>query len=176
MQLLQMCSSLSLFTSSSQFTCLSVSLSLHLALSLHMSVSISLLTLSLFSMHCVLLWWWLWMWLWMLLCVSSCLALKNASVCTSKTLPCVLSKRPCNVGHGRFEGSHGSVSKVVAPSLPFSLPPSLLLSPSPLMCLFLSLCSSLFLSFSSLSSSDPNNHDNDRSSGWLSLLTRPYRA
>ena len=71
-------------------------------------------------------------------CVSSCLALKNAPVCTFKTLPCVLSKRPCHIGHGRFEGSRS-----------LSLP--LFSCLSPLMCLFflslsLSLCSSLFLS------------------------------
>ena len=50
-------------------------------------------------------------------CVSSCLALKNASVCTFKTLPCVLTKCPCHSGHGRFERTHGSVFKVIAPSL-----------------------------------------------------------
>ena len=65
---------------------------------------------------CVLLWWWLWMWL--CVCVSSCLALKNALVCTFKTLPYVLSKRPRHSGHGRFEGTHGSVFIVHTASLP----------------------------------------------------------
>ena len=30
-----------------------------------------------------------------------------------ETLPCVLSKRPCLVRHGRFDGTHGSVLKVI---------------------------------------------------------------
>ena len=62
------------------------------------------------------------------------IALKKASVCTFKTLPCVLSKRLCHMGHGRFkkytrerlERTLGSVLKVVAPSLSLSSRVSLL--------------------------------------------------
>ena len=66
--------------------------------------------------------------------VSFLLPLKNAPVCTLKTLPFVLSKRPCHLRHDRFdsarrrfESTHGSVlnvhtgaSRAVSPSLSFS--------------------------------------------------------
>ena len=70
----------------------------------------------------------------------------------------------------RKERTHGSVLKVVAPSL--SLSPSLLVSLS--FSLSVSLCSLSFFLFSLNNSL--NNSDNDRSSSWVSLYTRPYLA
>ena len=64
------------------FLSLSLSLSSHLCLSLFMSISVFLsLSLSLSPL---------------------CLALKNAPVCTFKTLPCVRSRRPCHIHSGAF--------------------------------------------------------------------------
>ena len=45
-------------------------------------------------------------------CAVCALALTNNAVCTFKTLPCLPSKRPCHIRHGRFDGKHGSVLKV----------------------------------------------------------------
>ena len=86
----------------------------------------------------------------------------------------------CHKGHGRFEGTHGSVLKVVAPSL--SISPFLLVSLSLFLrscvsllshvSLFLSLSAHLSFSFFLFSlSNSVNNNDNDRSSSWLSLYT-----
>ena len=118
---------------------------------------------------CVLLLLWLWMWL--CVCVSSCLALKNASESTFKTLPCVRSKRPRHIGRGRFEGTHGSVFERTHGRVSPRLLSLVSFCHSPLMCL----SSLIRLSFS-LSLTDLNNNDNDRSSSWLSLYTRPYVA
>ena len=88
---------------------------------------------------------------------------QNAPLCTFKT----------PVSHftwERLERTHGSVLKVVAPSLS----PSLLVSLSSHLSLFLSLLISH--SFSSHSTTDLNNNDNDRSSNWVSLYTWPYLA
>ena len=38
--------------------------------------------------------------------------MKSEGATSFKTLPCVPSKRPCHIGHGRFEGTHGSFSTV----------------------------------------------------------------
>ena len=113
-------------------------LSLSLSLSLHNSVSFSSVSLfssgSLFTCLslvgvCGCVW----------VCVSSCLALKNAPVCTFKTLLCVLSKRPCHMGRGRFECTHEKFLNVhtgASRRLSLPRPPSLLVS--------LSSCVSLF--------------------------------
>ena len=107
---------LSLFPclSLSLFTCLPLSLFIHLALSSHVSLLLCVCGCVLcWAVCCVLVC------CYVLgcacccgACVSSCLPLKNAPVCTFKTLPCVLSKRPCHIGHGRFESTHGSVLNV----------------------------------------------------------------
>ena len=149
LQWLQMCT---FVFSLSLFLLIFISLFSCLSLSLFMSVSLSFFSvcLSLLNAHCcvllcvvvcvvvwlcVLLWWWLWMWL--CVCVSSCLALKNAPVCTFKKLPCVRSERPRHSGHGRFEGTHGSVSPSLLVSLSShtSLSSRVSLSLSSLMCL-----------------------------------------
>ena len=121
--------SLSLFMSVSLSLSLHMSLSLfiHLALSLslslHMSVSLSLslfiwLSLSLFTCLSLSLYTSVSLHISPCGCVCgcvyvlSCLALKNAPVCTFKTLPCVRSRRPCHMGHGRLEGTYGSVLNV----------------------------------------------------------------
>ena len=36
----------------------------------------------------------------------------SVPVCAFKMLPCVSSKRPCHIRHGRFDGTHGSVLNV----------------------------------------------------------------
>ena len=89
---------------------------------------------------CVLLWSWLCVWLWLCVRVSFLLALKNAPVCTFKTLP----------------------SRALSPALPRSPPlpsVSLLMSMSLLMCLrlFSSLlvCLSFFCLFLYLVKSSP---------------------
>ena len=98
-------------------------------------------------------------------CASSCPSLKNAPLCTFKSLPCVRSERPCPTGHGRFERSHGSLS------LLFSSRVSLLIRLS--FSLSLSLIVSLSLSLSLVGSRSVLNHcDNEHSSSWHSLHTR----
>ena len=99
------------------FSCLSLSLSSSLS--------------SLFSMQCVMCvcvvcgccWLCVWLWLWLCVCVRVpfLLGLKNAPVCSVKTLPGVLSKHPCDPRHGRFESTHGSVSGSHSLALPLSL-------------------------------------------------------
>ena len=75
--------------------------------------------------------------------------IQSVPVCTFKTLPCVPSKRPCHIRHGRFDGTHGSVLKVhpgafskytrEPPRQSLYLSPSLSLSPSlPLSLVYLS--------------------------------------
>ena len=98
-------------------------------------------------------------------CVSSCLTLNKAPVCTFTTIPCVLSKRPRRIGHGRVLKVHTKASWAVYPSLLVSLSLLSYVSLSPL----------IALSFCSLSIT-LNNNDKDRSSSWLSLCTRLYLA
>ena len=88
---------------------------------------------------------------------------------------------PMCTGHGRFERTHSRVypSLLVSPSLFSSLLFSSLLfsSLSPLMRHSFSPSLSSRLSLSLVGSlSVLNNKDNDRSSSWLSLYTRPYLA
>ena len=92
-------------------------------------------------------------------CCRSCIVLccvcarfvQNNAMCTFKTLSCVPSKRTCHIRHERFDGTHGSVSRVhtggrlgqtVALSVSLSSHTSLSLA------LLVTLCSSLFLSLS----------------------------
>ena len=137
----------------------SLSMSFHVCLSLPFHVCLSL-SLSLFmslslSLHmspcgCGFVVWLL------CVCVPSCLALKNASVCTFKTLPCVPSKRPCQQPHNTptTTGRHVKRKKERV---------SLTSHTS------LSSHTSLFSLFSVNNSF--NNKDNDRSSSWLSVHT-----
>ena len=160
--------SLSLFMSVSR------SLFIHLALfsrvSLWLCVACCCVWLCVVVCCCVLV---------LCVCVSSCLALKNASVCTFKTLPCKLSKRPCLTRHGRFEGTRGSVLNVHTEAFCMysqeSLSPSSRLSLSSHVSLFFSVSFHHSLFLFSLENSFSNN-DIDRSSGWLSLYTRPWLA
>ena len=109
-----------------------------------------------------------------------CAYIQNAPVCTFETLPCLPSKRPCHVRHGRFDGTHGSVLKVhkgasradclsVCLSVYVSLCFSLFFF---LSLLFLSR-RSLFLSVSCRPSlSVLNDNDKEHSCSWLSLYTQ----
>ena len=99
-----------------------VSFFLHMSLYLHRSVSVSLYSSgSLFTClpvvlgvcGCVC---------WCVVCVLGCacccgVCVQNAPVCTFNTFPCVLSKRPCQIGHGRFERTHGILNVHTGASL-----------------------------------------------------------
>ena len=92
--------------------------------------------------------------------VSFLPALKNAPLCTFKSLPCVPSKRPCYIKHRRFESTHGNVLNVhtgVSLAVSLSRP---------------SLSSHASLSLSS-SVSVLNDDDTDHSFSWLSLYAQP---
>ena len=88
-------------------------------------------------------------------CVVVCWAVRVVVVCAFKTLPCVRSirsrvyfqKRPCQIGHGRFERTHGilNVHTGASLSLVFSRI-SPLVSPSLFSSLSLASHTSLFFS------------------------------
>ena len=113
-------------------------------------------------------------------CVSSCLALKkrspvyvqNSPVCTFKTPASHWTRCVLNVPTGAF---WTYTRESLSPSSRVSLLScvSLFLSRSLSLSLLVSLC---LLSALSLSLSVLNNNDNDRSSSWHSLYTRPNLA
>ena len=199
LQLLQMCICVCFSFSLSSHLYLNshLSLSVHVCLSLFMSL-FSCLSLplfhvcfSLFSMHCMLcvvvcvvcVECWavrvvvrLWMCVRFFLSGTkkrSCVYVQNAR---SKRSRVNGQNAPVCTGHGRFERTHSRVfpSFLVSPSLLSSL---LFSSLSPLMRHSFSPSLSSRLSLSLVGSlSVLNNKDNDRSSSWLSLYTRPYLA
>ena len=170
----------------------SLFMSVSLSLSSKCTVCVVLLCVLCVSCVCVLC---VGLWMWVCGCVGVRFLLsgteKRSRVQRSKRSRVYVQNAPRHIGHGRFGSTHGIVLNVHTEavlklekggSLSFSSRvslSSLLVSLSSHTSPFFSLALSARLSLSlvgSLSLSVLNNNDNDRSSSWLSLYTRPYLA